>query len=616
MKTSTTSEICYKMAREGVGATVEADLLLSHEQRARKAIAQETSRTSKAKVCSVLVTISVLLVLLFAMSAGDWQAFSSEVKAEGEVVHLDAMVETEVARDRPVNAEAAFVQFEEEQEQEQKEVEDPPTTAPALSEAKVTEDEEKEPEKKKKKRKEPRRYASWAGFNETAAEKKIRLRDEAVLEKKIEAKRKEYEANLAYAPKDKRQKELQRIELGKLEATLRKSRGFRSKLDKSVEAKRKDKYDAIQKHYVESIKPREIDLDPEIQKIVDDFGGSLKPPRYCYLSTKGEKVTPQEPSGGTKLVRGRAAKSPSHRGRALLRSHRRRKRRKPPEGKNDAEEEDVISLTLKETKEVLQVAAAKYPCLIMHRDCFNGSFMDEAKTLKLKKWYEANFFKTSKLDWEHRKNMLEDFESLRLGSCAIVGNGDSVLEGRFGRVIDQHDFVIRYNVITKPYKYAVGAKTDGLFDKLNYIGTEYAPDVTPSRFNIFPKYIPFELDPEKLPAKRKALIYGHPVLSTWRKDSTRMLHLYQTAKHRKKSMEAYGLTKIQHASGGFSRVRAIIELLRTGVCDRLDLYGFSSGGGKYFQQSKIVSKAHPIAGENYVYRLWMATGVHGKFCMY
>ena len=118
------------MAREGVGATVEADLLLSHEQRACKAIAQETSRTSKAKVCSVLVTISVLLVLLFAMSAGDWQAFSSEVKAEGEVVHLDAMVETEVARDRPVNAEAAFVQFEEEQEQEQKEVEDPPPPRP------------------------------------------------------------------------------------------------------------------------------------------------------------------------------------------------------------------------------------------------------------------------------------------------------------------------------------------------------------------------------------------------------------------------------------------------------------------------------------------------------
>ena len=31
---------------------------------------------------------------------------------------------------------------------------------------------------------------------------------------------------------------------------------------------------------------------------------------------------------------------------------------------------------------------------------------------------------------------------------------------------------------------------------------------------------------------------------------------------------------------------------------------------------KLVSKAHPISAENYVYRLWMATGVHGKLCMY
>ena len=29
-----------------------------------------------------------------------------------------------------------------------------------------------------------------------------------------------------------------------------------------------------------------------------------------------------------------------------------------------------------------------------------------------------------------------------------------------------------------------------------------------------------------------------------------------------------------------------------------------------------VSSAHPIRAENFVYRLWMATGVHGKFCMY
>ena len=34
---------------------------------------------------------------------------------------------------------------------------------------------------------------------------------------------------------------------------------------------------------------------------------------------------------------------------------------------------------------------------------------------------------------------------------------------------------------------AIGKKTDGLFDKMNYLGTEFAPDTTPTTFNLFPK---------------------------------------------------------------------------------------------------------------------------------
>ena len=95
-----------------------------------------------------------------------------------------------------------------------------------------------------------------------------------------------------------------------------------------------------------------------------------------------------------------------------------------------------------------------------------------------------------------------------------------------------------------------------------------------------------------------------------------MIDLYKEAKNIHVVIRAYGQNKMQHASGGVSRVRAIVELLRLGVCDRLDLYGISSGGGKYFIQRMKVSSAHPIRAENFVYRLWMATGVHGKFCMY
>ena len=42
-------------------------------------------------------------------------------------------------------------------------------------------------------------------------------------------------------------------------------------------------------------------------------------------------------------------------------------------------------------------------------------------------------------------------------------------------------------MITKPFEEAIGKKTDGLFDKMNYLGTEFAPDTTPTTFNLFPK---------------------------------------------------------------------------------------------------------------------------------
>ena len=71
-----------------------------------------------------------------------------------------------------------------------------------------------------------------------------------------------------------------------------------------------------------------------------------------------------------------------------------------------------------------------------------------------------------------------------------------------------------------------------------------------------------------------------------------MIDLYKEAKNIHVVIRAYGQNKMQHASGGVSRVRAIVELLRLGVCDRLDLYGFSSGGGKYFiQRMKVSSRS-------------------------
>lgn len=44
---------------------------------------------------------------------------------------------------------------------------------------------------------------------------------------------------------------------------------------------------------------------------------------------------------------------------------------------------------------------------------------------------------------------LPDLAPGSLGSCAIIGNADNLLRHRWGREIDMHDFVVRFNVKMK-----------------------------------------------------------------------------------------------------------------------------------------------------------------------
>ena len=79
------------------------------------------------------------------------------------------------------------------------------------------------------------------------------------------------------------------------------------------------------------------------------------------------------------------------------------------------------------------------------------------------------------------RKLLTFFLIPQFGSCAIVGNADNVIKGKFGHEIDEHDFVMRYGVITKPYLDAVGSKADGVFSKANYNAGPFAPDFKPAR---------------------------------------------------------------------------------------------------------------------------------------
>uniref|UniRef100_A0A061RAB2 Alpha--sialyltransferase st3gal i-r2 n=1 Tax=Tetraselmis sp. GSL018 TaxID=582737 RepID=A0A061RAB2_9CHLO len=66
-----------------------------------------------------------------------------------------------------------------------------------------------------------------------------------------------------------------------------------------------------------------------------------------------------------------------------------------------------------------------------------------------------------------------------------------------------------------------------------------------------------------------------------------------------------------HPSGGFARPFA---LLASGLCTRVDLYGFSARpSGKYFNKNAKVLRTHLIKFEHWVYRYLMSVG---KLCVY
>lgn len=66
-----------------------------------------------------------------------------------------------------------------------------------------------------------------------------------------------------------------------------------------------------------------------------------------------------------------------------------------------------------------------------------------------------------------------------------------------------------------------------------------------------------------------------------------------------------------HPSGGFARP---LSILASGLCTRVDLYGFSSKpSGKYFQRGFKVLPTHLMKFEHWVYRYLQKTG---KLCVY
>ncbi len=290
---------------------------------------------------------------------------------------------------------------------------------------------------------------------------------------------------------------------------------------------------------------------------LDAWDGSLEPPEYCKTSPTGKQVKP--------------APAP----------------RKSP-------------LPLKYAKEVLELIRKDRSCIILSRRCANA-------TTRRVPYYHRYFESSSKLTQEEKIAKFPTLNPGEWGSCAIVGNGDNMIKGQYGKEIDDHDFVARYNVITKPYAKAVGTKVSGMFDKFNYRIGPHKPDRMPTRYHMYPKRTPRDMRADLMKGGIPPLVYGSGK-SPWRRDASAIYEIFKKVKKPKK--------KGVHPTGGFARVMSMVEMVKLGVCTRLDIYGFSEGGGKYFKRKHTVKTDHIIIAEHFTYRLLMATGVKGKVCIY
>mmetsp|Transcript_12489 Transcript_12489/g.17021 ORF Transcript_12489/g.17021 Transcript_12489/m.17021 type:complete len:226 (-) Transcript_12489:189-866(-) len=183
-----------------------------------------------------------------------------------------------------------------------------------------------------------------------------------------------------------------------------------------------------------------------------------------------------------------------------------------------------------------------------------------------------------------------------LGTCAIVGTADNLVGKNWGPQIDAHDFVVRFNTVTKGYEKDVGYKRDGLWTKDGYASHNA---VKPSRYHMIPKFPSKNLEPmDGIPI----MVYGN-ALAKWRAVAREVYDIYKKDKRILKGAPTGGLARM-------------ISLIESQLCDRLDIYGFSSGGGKYFKRTQIVKDAHVINIEHYLRRVIMAAKLRGKVCVY
>jgi hypothetical protein len=280
---------------------------------------------------------------------------------------------------------------------------------------------------------------------------------------------------------------------------------------------------------------------------------SLTPPAYCYTLPNGDKGQPTV---------GKVAKGlPS----------------------------------AKAAAKIAEIMAKDRECWFVDKKCANDT-RPHLLDGRGRPW--INKFKSQDKELADIWGNLPDMAPGSLGTCALVGSADNMLKKGWGKQIDAHDFVVRFNSVLTKFEKDVGTKTDGLWQKPSYQGA-IGGKQQPSKYYMIPKDIPKNFEMKN---GIRTVAYG-PALPKWRKDITEIYSVYKKDKKITKGTPTGGLARM-------------ISLMESGSCTRVDIYGFSGGGGKYFKKSAVVKEEHVISVEHYIRRLMMATGLVGKVCVY
>eukprot|EP00873_Tetraselmis_striata_P021946 jgi/Tetstr1/442210/TSEL_030357.t1 len=200
--------------------------------------------------------------------------------------------------------------------------------------------------------------------------------------------------------------------------------------------------------------------------------------------------------------------------------------------------------------------------------------------------------------WEKlRTTALLDLKPRSLGSCALVANSENMLAGKRGPEIDAHDTIFRHNTPVKGFAKAVGKRpTSVQWVKGKYMKLKGAGEAE----LMYDLLVGLDRLPKELSHRGKNLLIVNK-----RGGGNKFI------RERSKIYKMAGAGGKNHPSGGFSRP---LSVLASGLCTRVDLYGFSSKpSGKYFERSFKVLDTHMMGFEHWVYRYLMS---QGKMCVY